>query len=186
MTKFDHLAVFCGSRLGNDSIFKETALELGKELAKNNVALTYGAGHTGIMGTIAKSCLDNGGKVYGHINDLLNNAEPILFDMTDIRVYGSLHERKDAMFKEADAFCAMPGGIGTLDELFEIVTLRQINEINKPIIVCNINGFWTPFKEMIDTLIKTGFADESNARLVTYVDNVKDVIPTIRKELGLM
>lgn len=183
MTKLNAVGVFCGSRNGNDPKYINAITKFGEILGEEHIELIYGAGHTGMMGAVAKGALSKGGIVTGVINSLLQSLEKQSFDLTNLRVYPSLHERKDVMFQTADAFVGFPGGIGTLDEIFEVVTLKQINEINKPIILCNINGFWNPFKEIIDGLIRCGYADEKHRNLVTYVNTPEEILPAICKEL---
>lgn len=184
MSELKTVGVFCGSRNGNDPEYIKAITKFGEILGKEHIELIYGAGHTGMMGAVAKGALSTGGIVTGIINSLLQSLEKQSFDLTNLRVYPSLHERKDVMFQNSDAFVGFPGGIGTLDEIFEVVTLKQINELNKPIILCNTNGFWNPFKEIIEGLISSGYADAPNRNLVTYVDTPEEIIPAIRKELA--
>ena len=184
MFKIKSLGVFCGAADGKNPNYVKDAEKLGRILAQNNIRMVYGAGHVGMMGAIAKGVLEAGGHVTGLINTFLQEKEEQLFELTELKVYPSLHIRKDAMFESSDAFCILPGGIGTLDEVFEIMTLKQLEEHNKPIIMYNANGFWEPFKKLVDTLINEGYVRPEHARLVTYVDKIEDILPTIDKEIA--
>ncbi len=183
MSKIRSLGVFCGSANGKNPAFIKAAYELGQLLGKKGIRLIYGAGHTGMMGAVAEGALDAGGKVVGIINDLLQSREVQRLKLTELKVLPSMHVRKDAMFEASDAFCVLPGGIGTLDEVFEIVTLKQIGENNKPIILYNAFGFWEPYRQIINTLIQEGFVRPEHADLVTYVDSVDEILPAIEAEL---
>ena len=184
MFKIKSLGVFCGSANGQNPEYVKDAAKLGRLLAENDIRLVYGAGHVGMMGAIAKGSLEAGGHVTGIINTMLHEREEQLFELTELKILPSLHIRKDAIFEASDAFCILPGGIGTLDEVFEIMTLKQLNEHRKPIIMYNANGFWEPFRKIIDTLIKEGYVRPEHARLVTYVDKIEDILPTIEKEIS--
>ena len=184
MTKIKSLGVFCGSADGKNPAYVKAAGKLGKTLAENNVELIYGAGHVGMMGAVARGALENGGRVVGIINTLLQDREEQIFKLTELKILPSLHIRKDAMFAASDAFCILPGGIGTLDEVFEIVTLKQIGEHNKPIIMYNENGFWEPYRAIIERLIDEGYVKPEHAKLVTYVDKVEDILPAIDAEIS--
>lgn len=183
MAKIKSLGVFCGSADGKNPAFIKAAEQLGKTLAKNNVDLIYGAGHVGMMGAVARGTLEAGGRVTGIINTLLQDREEQILKLTELKILPSLHIRKDAMFEASDAFCVLPGGIGTLDEVFEIVTLKQIGEHTKPIIMYNEDGFWEPFRSIIDGLIEQGYVKPEHADLVTYVDRVEDILPAIESEI---
>lgn len=184
MFKIKSLGVFCGSANGKNPEYVKDAEKLGRILAENNIRLVYGAGHVGMMGAIAKGTLNAGGHVKGIINTMLQDREPQLLKLSELEILPSLHIRKDAMFEASDAFCVLPGGIGTLDEVFEIMTLKQLKEHRKPIIMYNANGFWEPFRKIIDSLIAEGYVRSDDAKLVTYVDKIEDILPTIEAELS--
>ena len=183
MHKINSLGVFCGSADGKNPDFVNDAKRFGRLLAENNVRLVYGAGHVGMMGAIAKGTLEAGGRVTGIINTMLHDREKHLFDLTELKILPSLHIRKDAMFEASDAFCVLPGGIGTLDEVFEVMTLKQLEEHYKPIIMYNAYGFWEPFRKIVDALIAEGYVRPEHAKLVTYVDKIEDILPTIDAEI---
>ena len=183
MFNIKSLGVFCGSSEGKNADFVKDAAKLGKLLAENGIRLVYGAGHVGMMGAIAKATLEAGGQVTGIINTLLQEREEQILKLSELKILPSLHIRKDAMFEASDAFCILPGGIGTLDEVFEITTLKQLGEHHKPIIMYNAHGFWEPFRKIIDSLVAEGYAQPQHAELVTYVDKVEDILPTIDSEI---
>lgn len=181
-----NICVFCGGKEGKDPAFKEAATELGRLIAKNKIKLIFGAGGTGLMGAVASSCKQHGGEVIGMtISHLFEIERPDLMQdaMDEVRVFQKLYERKFAMTSASDAFCVLPGGIGTIDELVELTVLKQLGLFNKPIILLSINGFFKPLKETIKFMINNGFMKPEHLRLVTPVYKVEDVIPTIEKEL---
>ena len=183
------ICVFCGSKEGKDPAFKEAATELGRLIAKNNIKLIFGAGGTGLMGAVATSCKKNGGEVIGMtISHLFEIERPDLMQDTidEVRVFQKLYERKFAMTSASDAFCVLPGGLGTVDELMELTTLRQLGLFNKPIVLLSINSFYKPLKEAIQFMIDEGFMKPEHLNLITPVDIVEDVLPTIEKELKML
>ncbi|MBP5534993.1 MAG: TIGR00730 family Rossman fold protein [Alphaproteobacteria bacterium] len=180
------ICVFCGGKNGNDPAFEKAATELGRLIAENGVKLIFGAGGTGLMGAVATSCKQHGGEVIGMtISHLFEIERPDLMQdaMDEIRVFQKLYERKFAMTSAAEAFCVLPGGLGTVDELMELTVLRQLGLFNKPIILLSINGFFKPLKEAIQYMIDEGFMKPEHLNLITPLDKVEDVLPTIEKEL---
>ncbi len=180
------ICVFCGGKTGNSPDYKQAAEELGKQIALNNIELIFGAGGTGLMGAVATSCKENGGHVVGMtISHLFNIERPDLMKDTidEIQVYQKMFARKFAMTSAAEAFCVLPGGIGTVDELVELMVLKQLGLFEKPIVVLNINGFFNPFKDIVQHMIDEGFMKPEHLNLVTTVDSVQEVLPTIEKEL---
>lgn len=184
MYKIKSLGVFCGSAEGKNPRYIKDALQLGKILAENNIRLIYGAGHVGMMGAVAKGALSAGGTVVGIINTLLQDREQQIFKLSELKIFPSLHIRKDAMLESSDAFCVLPGGIGTLDEIFEVMTLKQLGEHHKPIILYNAEGFWEPLRKTINSLIDAGYIRPEHAQLLTYIDNIEDILPTIEAEIS--
>ena len=183
MTKLTALGVFCGGSNGNDPDFLKAGKELGKELGKKGIDLVFGYSFNGIMGAVATQAKKNGGRIVGVVTPHLRKFETPNFDLDELMVVSSMHIRKDIMFNRSDAYCFLPGGIGTLDEFFEILTMKQIGEINKPIILVNIDGFWDHLVGLIDETIRHGFAKEHHRKIFTVVSKVKDVIPVIEEEL---
>src|ERR1700693_199 len=149
-SKIGKICVYCGSGPGTDPAFVEAALAFGEILAKNGIGLVYGGGAIGIMGAIARSVHDHGGEVTGIIPKFLMSRERALHGTHELIVTRDMHERKQKMFELADAFVAMPGGVGTLEELVEQITWVQLGRHKKPILVVNINGFWNPLCALLD------------------------------------
>ncbi len=157
----ESICVYCGSGKGMNPAYAMTARKFGKALADNNIRLVYGGGSLGLMGEVAKSCLGAGGKVTGIIPEFLGAKEKMLQDVDELIVVEDMHARKKLMFERSDAFVALPGGIGTLEELVEQLTWSQLGRHTKPIVVANIDGFWTPFLDLLahmkgETFIRAG------------------------------
>ncbi|MCP5365412.1 MAG: TIGR00730 family Rossman fold protein [Hyphomicrobiales bacterium] len=176
MTGIRSLCVLCGSREGTDPIYRQAAVHLGEIMARNQTRLIYGGGAIGLMGVIADAVLAQGGQVTGVIPDFLVRSEVSHPAVVDLRITGSMHDRKRQMFEMADAFCVLPGGLGTLDETFEIITWKQINLHSAPIIVLDLGGYWQPLIAIVESIIAGGFADPSVSRLFTVVSHPEDVI----------
>jgi uncharacterized protein (TIGR00730 family) len=174
------VCVYCGSSPGADPAYVAAARALGKVLADDGVRLVYGGGSIGMMGTLAGSVLAHGGSVTGIIPEFLVNKERMLAGASDMVVTRDMHERKRLMFERADAFVALPGGIGTLEELVEQLTWAQLGRHRKPILVANIGGFWDPLLELIEHMKGLGFL---HSKQVGYLiaDDVKDILPALRK-----
>jgi uncharacterized protein (TIGR00730 family) len=177
------LCVFSGSQTGNNPDFSTAAQALGQALAANQSALVFGGGRSGLMGAVADAVLAGSGKVVGVIPEFLKDKELAHSGATEMIVVPDMHARKRAMFDRSDAFCILPGGIGTLDEMFEIVTWRQLDRHNKPIIVLNTAGYWSHLMQLFDQIIDAEFARKGHESLVTVVDRPEDVIPTVEAEL---
>ena len=158
MSTIKSICVYCGASLGKSPDYLDLAQELGRELARQGVRLVYGGGRVGLMGAVADAALAEGGEVIGVIPEHLQAAEVGHTGLTELKVVESMHVRKRLMFDLADAFVVLPGGFGTLDETFEIVTWRQLGLHDKPIVLIDRNGYWDPFMDLIDHLIASGFA----------------------------
>jgi uncharacterized protein (TIGR00730 family) len=144
-----NFCVYCGSGPGRDPVYAEAARTLGRSLAENGVGLVYGGGSLGLMGTVASAVLDHGGYVTGIIPAFLSEREQMLRRVNKLVVTDDMHARKRLMFEQSDAFIALPGGIGTLEELVEQLTWAQLGRHEKPIVVANIAGFWSPFLSLL-------------------------------------
>jgi uncharacterized protein (TIGR00730 family) len=171
------ICVYCGSGHGLNPSYKAAAATLGRTLAENKIGLVYGGGSLGLMGEVAKATLDHGGQVTGIIPEFLMSKEKALEHVTELIVTTDMHERKRLMFEKSDAFVALPGGIGTLEELVEQLTWAQLGRHSKPIIVANIDGFWTPFLDLLrhmkaDTFIRPGL----DVRF-TVVEQATQIVP---------
>jgi uncharacterized protein (TIGR00730 family) len=180
MHEISSVAVFCGSRPGFDPRFAEAAQELGAGLANAGIRLVYGGGKNGIMGALADAVLEAGGTVLGVIPDFLTKWEVAHPGVTEMTVVDSMHDRKRRMAEAADAFVAMPGGIGTLDETIEIVSWRQLRLHDKPIYVCDIAGSAAPFVAAVEGVIAQGFAGPEARDYFTVVDGVKALLALLR------
>lgn len=154
------VCVYCGSGFGTDPVFEAAARALGRHLAEAGIALVYGGGNVGLMGTVARAVLDHGGHVTGIIPDFLKSRERMLDAVQETIVVSDMHTRKQLMFDRADAFVALPGGIGTLEELVEQLTWAQLGQHRKPIMLLSVNGFWDPLITLIDHMRAHGFIRE--------------------------
>ena len=180
MTSIQAVCVYCGSSAGVDPTFAAAARALGKVLAENRIRLIYGGGSTGMMGALAGSVLSHGGSVTGIIPEFLVNKEHMLAGAQEIVVTRDMHERKRVMFERADAFVALPGGVGTLEELIEQLTWAQLGRHRKPILFANIAGFWDPLCDLLDHMKALGFIHSANRLNYLIVDKVEDILPALR------
>ncbi len=182
MTNLRSVCVYCGSSLGAGPRYAETARRLGRELAAHRLRLIYGGGGIGLMAEAADAAMAAGGEVIGVIPELLQKREKGHRGITELRVVASMHERKNLMFELADAFVILPGGFGTLDEAFEMLTWRQLGMHDKPILFLNLDGYWTPFGDLVDHFVRQGFARDSCRALFAMVDTVEEIVPTLRRQ----
>lgn len=182
MARINTLCVYCGSSTGHDPRHVATATALGKLLARENITLVYGGGRVGLMGVVADATLAAGGKAIGVIPTMLKTVELAHAGLTELIAVDTMHARKHRMFEISDAFAILPGGLGTLDEAFEIITWRQLGLHDKPILLLDSGGYWQPFRALLEHVIAGGFARPETARLITVVDNIAD-IPSILARL---
>ena len=183
-TPIRSICVYCGSRPGRDSSYMAAGRELGKSIAENGLRLVYGGGTKGIMGAVASGVLSHGGQVTGIIPEFLVDMEATrhsLGQLDELIITSDMHERKHGMFERADAFVALPGGIGTLEEIVEIMTWGQLGRHEKPMVFANINGFWDPMMELIRHMTEEGFVHTAHRVQPLLIDKVADIIPAIRK-----
>ncbi len=176
------LLVYCGSRAGDNPRFIEAAQSLGKDAAARGWRIVYGGGNLGLMGATAAAARDAGGDVFGIIPEFLVDREGVL-DGVRHTIVQSMHERKMMMFEEADAIVTLPGGIGTLEEVVETVSWARLQLHRKPIIMLNIDNFWTPFHTLLEHIVQKQFADEELMDDFVFVDAVADVIPAADEHL---
>ena len=148
-TPVSHICVYCGSSPGDDPRFMEAAIRLGALMAQAGLGLVYGGGKLGLMGAVAKSVKDNGGRVIGVIPDFLHSRERKFEEADELIIVPDMHTRKRIMFERADAFIALPGGIGTLEELVEQLTWVQLERHDKPVVIADIGGFWRPLISLL-------------------------------------
>ena len=180
MNQIKTVCVYCGSGPGNNPRFVEAAVALGKAFAENNVRLVYGGGSIGLMGAVAKSTLDHGGSVTGIIPEFLRARENALTSVQEMIVTPDMHERKRLMFEHSDAFVALPGGIGTLEELVEQLTWAQLGQHRKPILLANIAGFWDPFLTLMEHMRTTGFIRSHYPVDFLTADRAEDILPALQ------
>jgi uncharacterized protein (TIGR00730 family) len=170
MVALGSVGVFCGSSRGEGERWAEMARSLGTLLAERGIGLVYGGGGVGLMGEMADATLAAGGKVTGVIPSGLFTREMAHVEVTELVEVGSMHERKALMYDRSDAFIAMPGGFGTLDELCEVVTWTQLGLHAKPAVLLDVDGFWDPFVALLDKMEAVGFMKPANRRLLGVVD----------------
>jgi uncharacterized protein (TIGR00730 family) len=180
MTDIKTVCVYCGSGPGTNPKFVEGAKAFGKALAENGVRLVYGGGSIGLMGAVASSALDHGGRVTGIIPDFLTARENALARAQEMIVTHDMHERKRLMFERSDAFVALPGGVGTLEELVEQLTWQQLGRHSKPILLANIEGFWEPLIDLLDHMRATAFIRPTLAVEVLKAECIEDILPMLR------
>lgn len=172
------VCVYCGSAFGNDDAYKTAARDLGQVLAGAGLRLVYGGGGVGLMGETARAVHAAGGEVLGIMPQFLRTRE-ILYDDVETRVVSNMHERKMMMFEESDAFVVVPGGVGTLEEVIELLSWRRLDLHKKPVIFLNTNNFWAPFYALIEHTQKAGFTPATFTQTYISVDSVEEVLPAI-------
>ena len=180
MTEINSICVFCGSSSAVAEIHKDAARRFGAILAENGVRLIYGGGRIGLMGLVADGAAQAGGEVIGVIPDFLERIEVGNREINELVVTDSMHARKAKMYELADAFVTLPGGLGSLDETFEVITWTQLKLSAKPFVVVDIDGYWQPLLALIDHVIAAGFARPANRDILQVVDDVEAVLPALR------
>jgi uncharacterized protein (TIGR00730 family) len=174
-----NICVYCGSNVGTNPAYAAAARQLGQSMAKERIGLVYGGGGLGLMGELARAVLADGGRVTGIIPAFLSVKERMLRDVTELVVVDDMHQRKKLMFDKSDAFVALPGGIGTLEELVEQLTWAQLGRHTKPIVLVNIDKFWDPFLALVSHMQAESFIrPDMDVRFLT-VDRAEDVVPAI-------
>ena len=181
MRPLHSLCVYCGSAVGFAPRYRDAARRLGQSMAENGIRLVYGGGGIGLMGIVADAVLAGGGSVVGVIPDFLESRELGHRGLSWLHVVDSMHARKNLMEQMSDAFAVLPGGFGTLDETFEILTWRQLRLHDKPIVLINLDGYWEPLLRLVDHVVAEGFARSESRRLFTVVERVEDVIAVLRR-----
>lgn len=170
------LCVYCGASQQADAAYKNAAIELGNLIGQNGYGLVYGGGRLGLMGLVADAAIDSGGVAVGYTTEHLDEREGAHPNLSELHVVDTMHTRKMKMSQKGDMFVILPGGFGTLDELFEILTWRQINLHQKPIVIVNINNYWDPLKNLMEQVITQKFAKDEHRLLVHFVSTPKEVI----------
>ena len=181
MSAIRTVCVYCGSSAGTNPAFIAAARRFGELLAAEGIGLVYGGGSRGLMGEVARAVLDNGGHVIGVIPEFLKSKEGIQTAAQEIIITGDMHSRKQTMFARADAFVALPGGIGTLEELVEQMTWAQLGQHPKPILIANIAGFWDPLLALVDHMAKLGFVHSPERARYLITDSIDEIIPMLKR-----
>ena len=179
------LCVFCGSKNGNNLIYKKAARELGTYLAENKIRLVYGGGSLGLMGELSNSVNRNNGNILGVIPKHLLQIEGINKNHGEIIITDDMHTRKKTMYNNSDAFLCLPGGIGTLEEVSEIITWFQLNISRKPIFFLNINGYWDKFRLLVENIVSTEFASKDLLNYFTFFENLEALVPSLLSSLEI-
>ncbi len=184
MSKLTAICIYCGSGAGADPAFEGAAIDLGRLFAREHIRLVYGGGSLGLMGAAARACLAAGGKVTGIIPQFLVDKEVMLPEVTELGVTADMHERKRLMFEHSDAFVALPGGIGTLEEVVEQMTWAQLGRHAKPIMLANIGGFWDPLVTLLDHMRDSAFIRPGFELSYGVADTIDQILPKMRKRLA--
>ncbi|MFN7118826.1 MAG: TIGR00730 family Rossman fold protein [Saprospiraceae bacterium] len=181
--KFKSILVFCGSKTGNHPIYESIACQLGIALAERNINVIYGGGDVGLMGVLADATLRAGGTVTGIIPYFLSEREGGRTDLTELIEVDSMAERKKLMAKRSDAIITLPGGYGTLDELFEMLTLVQLSQANHPIGILNVNGYFNHLIAQIKVMEKEGLLSSTHRNLLLISDKIDDLLLQMEQNL---
>jgi uncharacterized protein (TIGR00730 family) len=181
MSGIKSICVYCASGPGNVPAFMDAAQSFGRILAENGIGLVYGGGSVGLMGALAEAALDHGGTVTGVIPDFLVNREHMLTRVQQRIITRDMHERKRVMFEQADAFVALPGGIGTLEELVEQLTWAQLGRHKKPILILNVADFWDPLCVLLDHMKKLDFIRADLSINLLVAERVTEILPKLRE-----
>jgi uncharacterized protein (TIGR00730 family) len=173
------ICVFCGSREGTNPLFMETAKTVGEAIAKAGIRLVFGAGGSGLMGAVARSALNAEGEVTGVVPQFLKQREVPVEKIDDLIIVDSMHTRKGLMYDKSDVFVILPGGLGTLDELVEVVTWFQLGLHRKPVFLVDVAGFWQPWIKVVQHMVDTGFVDQDVLEYFQMVSSVEELFKTL-------
>lgn len=176
-----HIVVFCGASEGYIPVYIETAYQMGAAIANRQCSIIYGGAKLGLMGAVADGALQNGGKVTGIIPQFLQDKEIVHDTISETIVVETMHDRKLKMYERCDGIIALPGGWGTLDELFEMMTWAQLGLHQKPIGILNCNGFYEPFMAMLNNMVLEGFVKESYMNMLIVSDDIEDLLDKMMK-----
>lgn len=181
-TNIRSVCVYCGSSTGNNPVYKEAGRALGHAIAENGLRLVYGGGTRGIMGAVSSGVLEAGGQVLGIIPEFLISKEAShesVSELSELIITKDMHERKHLMFKHSDAFITLPGGIGTVEEIVEMMTWGQLGHHKKPMVFANINNFWAPMLTMLEHMKREGFIHTEKQVRPLVIDTIEEIIPAI-------
>jgi len=174
------IVVFCGSSSGTDPVYEARAYETGKLLAQSGIGLVYGGARVGLMGAVADGALENGGEVIGVLPRFLKGKEIGHSGLTDLIVVDTMHERKTKMHELSDGVITLPGGFGTMEEVFEMVTWGQLGLHRKPVGVLNVDGFYNDLSELLQTMVTKGFLKQENQRMLLFADTIGELLEKMR------
>ncbi len=177
--KINKICIYCASSAKVDNTYFDETEKLAKELVKSKIEIVFGGGATGLMGKLADTVIENGGKIKGIMPKFMADVEWAHKKVTDFEFTDTMHERKSRFLENIDGLVALPGGSGTLEELLEAITLKRLGQFTKPIIILNTNGFYNPLKEMLEKCVSENFMSERHLQMWTFVDKVEDVIPNL-------
>lgn len=181
MKTIQSIGVYCSSYEGLDEVYRNAAIELGQRLAEQQITMIYGGGTQGLMGDISKSVMNNGGRVIGFMPRHLEEFEEPNWDITELHMVDTMHTRKRMMFEHSEAFFILPGGFGTLDETFEIITWEQLRLHAKPIIFININNYWSPLQDLTSNIFNQGFAKSEHEKFFKFVNTIPEAFQALPK-----
>lgn len=184
MIQLRSVCVFCGSRSGTNPTFTHHAQALGRGIAEMGWRLVYGAGDVGLMGEVARSCQSAGGSTMGVIPTSLMSREVGKRDLTQLVITEDMHERKKVMFMNSDAIVVLPGGAGTMDEYFEVLTWRQIGIHKKPIFLLSTDGYWQPLTDLMKHIVKNGFAEAVSLGFTQTCPTPEDLLAALKQHFG--
>lgn len=170
-----NIAVYCGSAFGNDKIYKEITIQLGKWISSNNHTLVYGGGRAGLMGVVAETVLEEKGKVIGIIPEFLCDKELKNIDVTELQIVQTMSERKKRMADLSQVYIALPGGYGTLEEIAEVISWSKLGQHPHPCIILNVNGFYNPLKELFEKMVQANFLRQEELDQVLFTENLSEI-----------
>ncbi len=171
-----NVVVFCGSSSGTEKIFEESAYKLGEALAKNGIGLVYGGAKVGLMGAVANGAIEHGGSTIGVLPGFLKKVEIAHEELSELIVVETMHERKKKMDELSDGIITLPGGYGTLEEFFEMLTWAQLGLHKKPVAILNINGFYNDLLQLLKSMVHNGFLKQVNFDMLLVSDNIEDLL----------
>lgn len=181
MKAIQAIGVYCSSYEGLDDIYKKAAIELGEQLAKHQITMIYGGGALGLMGETSRTSMAHGGRVIGFMPHHLKEFEDPNWAITELHMVDTMHTRKRLMFEHSDAFLVLPGGFGTLDETFEIITWQQLKLHDKPLVFINVNAYWTPLQELTKKIFDQHFAKPEDRKCFKFVNSVTEAFQALLK-----
>lgn len=181
MKKIQAVGVYCSSYEGLDDVYKNAAIELGQQLAEHHITMVYGGGAQGLMGEVSKAAMAYNGRVIGFMPHHLKEFEDPNWAITELHMVDTMHTRKRLMFEHSDAFFVLPGGFGTLDETFEIITWQQLKLHEKPLIFINVNEYWTPLKNLTENIFAQGFAKAEDKKCFRVVNSISEAFQVLLK-----